>query len=181
MNKIHYIFLMSFFFSFNLSGQKAERIEGPVIKGFGETFAIEDPDFETDPNKIYKVVFDIHDIPRSPAQVNPMLNTLARFINMHVAAGVPLEHLKAVGVIHNKASMIAMNNEDYKAKFGVDNPNIPLMEALEKAGAKVYMCGQSISARGLDRERLAEPIDVALSAMTVILSLQSDGYQLIRF
>lgn len=161
--------------------QKNNTQKGPVILEYGSTWAMDNPDFKTDPKVKYKVVFDIHNTPDDPSAVNPMLNTLARFINMHAGAGVPLKNLKAVGVIHNKASVDAMNNEAYREKFGVDNPNIPLMEALEAAGAEIYMCGQSINARGIDPDRMAKPVKTALSAMTVFLSLQSKGYQLIRF
>ena len=161
--------------------QDAVRVDGPTIENYGSTFAIDDSDFKIDPNKVYKVVFDIHNYPEDPGSLNPMINTLARFINMHTNAGIPLKNLKVVGIIHNKASKDAMNNEAYHEKFGVDNPNIPLMEALEEAGAEIYMCGQSIHARGVDPARMAAPIKTALSAMTVILSKQSEGYQLIRF
>ena len=54
-------------------------------------------------------------------------------------------------------------------------------QALVDAGAKLYMCGQSMHARGVPKEKIAEPIQTALSAMTVILSLQNEGYQLIKF
>jgi intracellular sulfur oxidation DsrE/DsrF family protein len=161
--------------------QKNDPKTGPVIKDYGPTWAIDNPDFKTNPKIKYKVVFDIHNTPEDPAAINPMLTTLARFMNMHAAAGVPLKNLKAVGVIHNRASVDAMNNEAYREKFGVDNPNIPLMEALEEAGVKIYMCGQSINARGIDPDRMAAPVKTALSAMTVFLSLQSEGYQLIKF
>lgn len=161
--------------------QNGRRIQGPVIEDYGTTFAVDNPDFKTDPDKVYKVVFDIHDSPEDPASVNPMLSTLARFLNMHVNAGVPLENLKVVGVIHNKASKDAMDNEAYRQRYDVDNPNIPLMEALEKAGAEIYMCGQSINARGINPERLAAPVKTALSAMTVFLSLQREGYTVIWF
>jgi intracellular sulfur oxidation DsrE/DsrF family protein len=179
--KILFSLIPAFFMLITLQAQQGERTMGPVIKDFGPTFKIDNPDFKTDPNKEYKVVFDIHNSPEDPSAVNPMINTLARFLNMHAGAGVPLKNLKVVGVIHNKASKDAMNNEAYREKFGVDNPNIPLMEALEKAGAEFYMCGQSIYARGVDLERMAGPVKTALSAMTVFLSLQSEGYTLIRF
>lgn len=167
-------------FSFVYS-QGAKRVNGPVIEKFGEVFAVENPDFQTDINKEYKVVFDIHDTSSDPSRINAQINTLARFINMHAQAGVPLENLHVACVIHNKASKDALDNETYKEEFGVDNPNVPLLEALEKAGANIYMCGQSISARGIDRERLASPVKVGLSAMTVILSLEAEGYHLIKF
>lgn len=181
IKKTAFAFFPTLLFFFTVYSQEAERLTGPVIKNYGSTFAVENPDFKTDPNKVYKVVFDINNSPEDPSAVNPMLNTLARFINMHAQAGVPLKNLKAVGVIHNKASKAAMNNEAYREQFGVDNPNIPLMEELEKAGAEIYMCGQSIYARGVDPDRLAGPVRTALSAMTVFLSLQSEGYMLIRF
>ena len=110
-----------------------------------------------------------------------MLNTLARFLNMHAGAGVPVEQLHITGVVHNKATHDVLDNVGYKAKYGVDNPNLPLLAALEKAGVDVFICGQSISARGVDRTEIHESVGVGLSAMTIILSLQSDGYQLIRF
>lgn len=154
---------------------------GPIIKDYGPTYAMEDSDFKLDPNQEYKLVFDIHNSPEDPSQLNPMIETLARFLNMHAKAGVPMKNLKVVGVIHNKASKDAMNNAYYKEKFGVDNPNIPLMEALIDAGAEIYMCGQSIHARKVNPERLAEPVQKALSAMTVFVTLQGKGYQLIRF
>lgn len=181
MKKIIFSSIITFFLIITLHAQEGQRSMGPVIKDYGPTFKVENPDFKLDPKKKYKVVFDIHNSPEDPSAVNPMINTLARFLNMHAGAGVPLKNLKVVGVIHNKASKDAMNNEAYREKFGVDNPNIPLMEELEKAGAQIYMCGQSIYARGVDPERMAEPVKTALSAMTVFLSLQNEGYTLIRF
>ena len=153
----------------------------PAIPHFGPTFPVPNPDFPTDTTREYKVVFDIYQHPDNPEQINPQLNTLARFINMHTQAGVPLEKLHVACVLHNRASIEAVNNEKYQERYGVDNPNIPLMEALQEAGASIYMCGQSMGARGLKREELASPVQVGLSAMTIILSLQQEGYQLIKF
>lgn len=161
--------------------QEAERILGPVIKDFGPVFNVENPDFKTDTALIYKVVFDVHNSPEDPTKVNPMLNTLARFLNMHAGAGVPVEQLHIAGVVHNKATHDVLDNTGYKAKYGVDNPNLPLLVALEDAGVKVYICGQSISARGVNRAEIHESVDVGLSAMTIILSLQNDDYRLIKF
>ena len=165
----------------NLFGQGAERIMGPIIKDFGPVFRVENPDFKTDTTKDYKVVFDIYNTPEDPTKVNPMLNTLARFLNMHAGAGVPIEQLHIAGVVHNKATHDVLDNVGYRAKYGVDNPNLPLLTALEEAGVAVYICGQSISARGVDRTEIHKSVGVGLSAMTIILSLQSDGYQLIKF
>ena len=160
----------------NLMGQGK-----PAIEGFGQTFEVENPGFETNKEMVYKVVFDIHGKPDDPSKVNPYINTLARFINMHTKAGVPLENLKVVGVFHNKASVEVLDNAAYKEKFGVDNPNIPLIKALREAGADLYMCGQSMAARNVPKEKMVPEVETALSAMTVFLNLQAEGYQLIRF
>lgn len=167
--------------SSGIAQSEGKRIKGPVIKDFGAVFKIDNTDFQTNTSQEYKVVFDIHSSPENPARLNPAINTLARFLNMHAQAGVPLENLKVAGVFHNKASKDALNNETYKAKYGVDNPNAPLLKALDEAGVSLLMCGQSIYARGMERDQIADPIQVGLSAMTIILTLEEEGYKLIKF
>jgi len=161
--------------------QDNTRQTGPIIQDYGPVFSVKNPDFITDTTKVYKVVFDIHNTPDDPTKVNPMLNTLARFLNMHAGAGVPLKNLKVVGVFHNKATHDVLENAGYQAKYGVKNPNLSLLTALNEVGAELYICGQSIGARGVDRTQIHNKVGVALSAMTVILSFQSEGYQLIKF
>ncbi len=164
-----------------LYAQSTDRQMGPIINDFGPVFPVENPDFITDTTKVYQVIFDIHNTPDDPTKVNPMLNTLARFLNMHAQAGVPLKNLKVAGVFHNKATHDILKDVGYKEKYKVDNPNLALINALTEAGAELYICGQSIGARGVDRNQIADEVAVALSAMTVILSYQSGGYQLIKF
>ena len=166
-------------FSTSLAAQS--KAKGPAVKNYGPTFPVENPDFVLDTSQTLKVVFDVYNTPEDPSRVSPSIETMARFLNMHVEAGMPLSNLKVACVIHNRASKDAMDNTSYKEKYGVNNPNIPLMEELTAAGAEIYMCGQSIYARGYDRDKLAEPVQVALSAMTVFLSLRQKGYQLIKF
>ena len=164
-----------------LSAQTNDRQTGPIIKGFGSTFSVDNPEFITDTNKVYKVIFDIHGTPDDPTKVNPMLNTLARFLNMHAQAGVPLKNLQVAGVFHNKATHDVLDDVGYHAKYGTENPNLLLLKALEEVGAELYICRQSIGARGVDRTQVYDKVGVALSAMTVILSYQQEGYQLIKF
>ena len=176
------LFVMLLFgFAATANAQNINRQTGPVISDFGATFSVENPDFITDTTKVYKVVFDIHGTPDDPTKVNPMLNTLARFLNMHAQAGVPLKNMKVAGVFHNIATHDILVDEGYEAKYGVKNPNLALLTALDKAGANLYICGQSVGARGVDRTQIHDSVGVALSAMTVILSLESEGYQLIKF
>ncbi|MEM7369305.1 MAG: DsrE family protein [Bacteroidota bacterium] len=161
--------------------QTTNRISGPIIQDFGHTYKVDQADVPIDTDMVYRVVFDVYSSPADSSRLNPSLNTLARFLNMHAAAGIPVKQLHVAAVVHNQASIDVMNNQFYRERFGIDNPNAPLIEALDKAGVQIFMCGQSIQARHLDRNSLIESVQVGLSAMTVILSLQQEGYQLIRF
>ena len=41
---------------------------------------------------------------------------------------------------------------------------------------QLYVCGQSLGFRGLDKSVLADNVKVGLSAMTLLVTLQADGY-----
>ena len=180
----HYILLLLvFLFSFSLAVdlQAQQRSKGPVIEKFGEVFTISNPDFPTDPNFHYKVVFDIGVGEDDPAKLNRRINTLARFLNMHTQAGVPVENLHVACVFHGTAAKDVLTNELYRERYGVDNPNEPLLEALAEAGAQMYLCGQSAFARNIPLDKKTEAVGLALSAMTVLIKLQGEGYRLISF
>ena len=113
--------------------------------------------------------------------MNARFETLARYLNMHARAGVPRENMKLALVVHGGASWEVVGNEAYRARFGTDNPNLPLLEALDAFGVELLICGQSQSSRGIRKEDLAAPVGQALSAMTALVELQARGYQLIAF
>ena len=165
-----------------LTAQSTSRINGPVIPDYGSTYQVSQPDYVLDTLKTYRVVFDIANSPEDPSTLNPVINTLARFINMHVAAGVPKENIEVVGVFHNRASKDALNSEAYLKRYGVNNPNEKLIHQLTRlGGVKLFMCGQSINARGIEREELNNEIGLALSAMTILIDHQAKNFQLIKF
>ncbi|WP_222984275.1 DsrE family protein [Flagellimonas meishanensis] len=158
-----------------------EKSTGPILNDFGAVWAIENPDFKTDLNGEFKVVFDVMDSPESHSELNPWIETAARFLNMHAQAGVPLSQLKVALVVHNKASKDIANNEKYGILYGTENPNRPMIEALMQAGAEVIFCGQSSKSRGFPKEDLIPGTKMALSAMTALIQLQNEGYRLIKF
>lgn len=175
------LLLLSLFYLGHLNGQSDKRLSGPIIKGFGEVFPVVNPDHQLDTQKVYKVVFDVMKSPEDSTVLNSSINTIARFLNMHAMAGLPKENMQVACVFHNSATKDALSNDAYQKKHGVPNPNSQLIEALQKAGVETYICGQSINARGVDRSELADSIRVALSAMTILIDYQSNGYQLIKF
>ncbi len=173
--------LLTFFFAAASFSAIAQAQSGPIIEKYGAVYDIEDADFTADPNRWYRVVFDVAESPGGPAEVNALINTVARFLNMHARAGVPRERMQVAFVLHGGGAKDALNDEAYRRRFQTHNPNRELLEALQAAGVDIYLCGQSAHFRGFSREELAAPVKVALSAMTVLVTLQTDGYQLIRF
>ena len=52
---------------------------------------------------------------------------------------------------------------------------------LDKAGVDIYVCGQSAAYNGYSAEELLPEVKIAVSAMTVHVRLQQEGYQAILF
>lgn len=161
--------------------QSTTKDKGAIIPQFGNTYDIQNPDFKTDTSASFKVVFDVSKAPEDPSQLNPYLNTIARFLNMHYNAGVPIENLQVRTAIHGPASYGLLENKFYKEKFGVDNPNLKLLKALDEAGVELILCGQTAEARNINSARRLKLIDIALSAMTILSQSQMDGFALIAF
>ena len=158
-----------------------EKKAGPVIQSAGAVWAIENEDFLTETDKIYKAVFDIMDSPESAEQLNPSIETVARYLNMHAQQGVPKTNIKAVMVVHNKASKDLLMDVHYESRYGTLNPNTDLINELMDSGVTIIFCGQSSIARDIPREQTIKGVQLALSAMTALISLQDEGYRLIKF
>ena len=153
-----------------------ERQSGPMIHSGGTVFVV-DPDFVTPTDGDFRVAFDLAQPAPSPDQLNSSINTVARFLNMHAQAGVPETQLGGAIVAHGGASFELLDNEAYRARFGVDNPNAELIRELIANGQPVLLCGQSAASRGVDPDDLIPGVEVALSAMTAFLVLQDRGYR----
>ena len=164
-----------------LTGQSSLKIEGPIIQGYGSTWEINDSDLEIDEDEVFNLVFDIHAQSDNPARLNSSLNTLARFLNMHVNAGVDTSRINLVAVVHGKASFDMMNETSFSKKYGSGNPNAELIQLLSQHGVDFYLCGQSMNSVGMDRAQLLPEVKVALSAMTAITHFVNRDFVLIRF
>lgn len=164
-------------FSHSIPAQEMKAQAGPVIEQYGAVYDIPDPDLPVDTERDYKVVYDIYDSPGGPEALNVQLNTIARFLNMHARAGVPVENLQVAAVIHGGASKDALTHKAYQKRFSTNNPNLDIIQKLHDAGVRFYICGQTAAKRGIFRGDLATPVGVALSAMTAFLHLQAQGFE----
>jgi len=146
---------------------------GPIIHSTGAVYAVPSPDFETARDQEYKVAFEIGSASPSPDRLNVSLNTVARYLNMHAQAGVPADQIHAAVVVHGTAGWEMLDDDAYRERHGVENPNSELIAS----GAQVILCGQTAAGRGIPTDRLADGVQLSLSAMTAFLVLQEEGYR----
>ncbi|AXT59312.1 hypothetical protein D1816_02770 [Aquimarina sp. AD10] len=155
--------------------------EGKIITDYGKTYEVKKPDFKTDKENELKAVFDIGRTFKDSSKVNPLFNTAARYLNMHADAGIALEKLKVALVIHGSAANDILIDSEYKAKYGINNPNTKLIADLSKKGVQIILCGQTAAYRKILKENTLPEVQYALSAMTALVQLQNKNYRLINF
>ena len=161
--------------------QNAKKVNGDIIKDYGVTFEVNNPDYKTEVDSEFKVIFDVDKSSEDRSIVNKHLEIAARFLNMHVNAGIKPEHLKVAMTIHADASEDMLNNDIYHQKFGVDNPNIKLINDLSDAGVDIIICGQAVAKRNISREDINPKVKIALSATTALIQYQNKGYRFIKY
>jgi len=174
--------LFLFFILLTAISNSQELESGNVIPNFGKTFKVESPEFKTDTTSVLKVVFDV-DRNFKPSEPNALMETAARFLNMHEKAGVAPQNMKVALVLHGKAVNDVLKDKFYTKINSEEsqNPNLPLIDALSKQGVEIILCGQSAAYHKVSKEKTSEHVKFALSAMTALVQLQNDGYQLIKF
>lgn len=149
---------------------------GPYVHSGGPAFEVADRDVPLRKDYKYRVVYEATEYPGDVTDANREFTIVARFLNMHGKNGVPLEDMDIAVVIHGRTLMAALNDEAYERINGIKNPNLELLTELADAGVKFYACGQSLGFRNWKKSDLAEPVQVGLSAMTMLVTLQDDGY-----
>ncbi len=157
----------------------AQQTLNPVIKNGGGIFEVPEAVSIADVTIPYKIVSEITVGPEKPDSLNPGLEKLARLINLHSHAGVATKNLDLVVIIHFNGTTMILNDEAYKKKFGMPNPNTRLINEMADNGVKFYVCGQSLYKRKLDKEPRNPNIKPILSAMLGLSTLQMKGYVLI--
>lgn len=166
--------------SFNQSKAGSEGFtKGPVFKNHGENINVKDG-LKKATQQHFKVVFDVYKENESDAP-HRGFNSVARFINMHVRAGVPVENIEVALVVHGKASYDLMTNKAFKAKFSKTHASSDLLTQLLENNVRVFVCGQSSNYLGLTANQFTDGVEISLSAMTANALLQQEGYTLNPF
>jgi len=152
----------------------------PAIAGYGKIHLLPQSAYKPDPLQRYRIVFALSKGSQKPSEVDPSLDRVARTVNLYVASGVPLSRLKFVAVAYGDATALALDDAQYKAAYGVGNPNLPLIAALRHAGVDIAVCGQAVAEHHFQYEWIDSSVTLALSALTTITTLEHRGYSLLQ-
>jgi intracellular sulfur oxidation DsrE/DsrF family protein len=150
----------------------------PTLPGVGKMHPLPKAAYQPQRNETYKIVFSVTKAGSKPDELNPSLDRVARTVNLYVSAGVPLNHLKFVVIMYGDATDAALDNQHYRQKHGVDNPDLDLIRKLRNAGVDVAVCGQAAAEHEDRYEWIAPEVTLALSALTTITTLENQGYAL---
>ena len=143
---------------------------GPVIEAFGPVASV--PGASVEAGTGFKVAFDVADAADASA-INRRLESAARFLNMHAAAGVPAENIEIAVIVHGPAALDLVRSDT--------NANADLIASLIEAGVTIELCGQTAAYRDIAAEDLLPGVTLSLSAMTSHALLQQDGHTLNPF
>jgi len=172
-------FMLALLVSFqSIAGIEAFE-DGPLIQGYGKHAKVEQ-DTTIPENISLKIAFDVS-ASSGKVELNRKFDSLARFLNMHVANGIEAENIELALVVHGKAGGDLLNIKAYKHKFEKNNPNRELLQLLMKHKVKIFLCGQSAAFYDIKNADLIEGVQMTLSAMTTHALLQQQGYHLNPF
>ncbi len=154
----------------------------PLMKGgkWSGVIPVANPTEVPDNTHEYKLLFEVIKKNRDSLsdKINYSLDEVARILNLHVASGIPQDKLVPVVVIHGPGLEAVWNNEAYRRKHSMDNPNLGLIREMEKIGTRFIVCGQAMAFFGTEKEDLLPEIRISLTAQTVLSNYQYQGYVL---
>ena len=172
--------LLTSLFAGSASAQLEDFKTGPVFRHFGPTAAVETT-VSIPEGTVFKIAFDVKEKAK-PNRLNRSFESAARFINMHVAAGVPRENIRLAVVVHGGAAIDLTRNETYKRRNdGATNPSAAAIAEMQEKGVEFHLCGQSAAAYKIGKADLLPGVKMSLSAMTSHALLQQNGYTLNPF
>jgi intracellular sulfur oxidation DsrE/DsrF family protein len=154
------------------------RPEAPLIAEFGKVAPVEHPGVPPDRSLDYKVVVNVT-APGVGDRPPEGLEKAARLANILAESGVPASRRHIVVIISGPATFAVLNEAGVMARKMGPNISAPLIHALTKAGVGVHVCGQALAGTKIARSEVLPDIQVDLSALTTLTTLQLKGYALV--
>lgn len=160
---------------------KPEPVIEPIEKA-DPYVAVPNAGFLADNRQVYRVVFESRAGPDRPDQLTPVVNMAGTELNTFAAHKVLRRNVDLVMVFHStKADDAVLDDAHYRARHGVDNPNLPVLRALKRQGVRIYVCGQALLADGVPLEGVAPEVTIAEDGVVVLMTYGSQGYAHLTF
>jgi intracellular sulfur oxidation DsrE/DsrF family protein len=150
----------------------------PLIADYGKTAPVENPGERPDPALDYRVVMSVTKAGDDGAPP-PALEKAARLANLLAQSDVGAAHRHIVVVLHGPATAAVLNEAGLTARGKTANPSARLIGELTKAGVSVHVCGQALAGAKIARSEVLPEVQVDLSALTTLSTLQLRGYALL--
>lgn len=129
----------------------------------------------------FAIAFDVSEASEF-GERNRSIDSAARFINMHVAHGVPEDNIRIAVVVHGKAVVDLTTDAAWAARgHAAPNPSDLMVRAMLDHGVRFIVCGQSAQGLGVSQDQLIPGVEMALSAMTAHALLQQNGFTMNPF
>jgi intracellular sulfur oxidation DsrE/DsrF family protein len=153
------------------------------IPGADPYVAVPNGRFLADSAHQYKVVFEARKGADKPDQLIQAVNLAGSEMNTFAAHRVPSANVKLVLVFHTTAGNEAvLTNAAYRAKHGVNNPNLPVLAALKRQGVEIYVCGQSLLGDKVPLSSVDTSVaTIAEDGVVVLMTYGSMGYAQLVF
>jgi intracellular sulfur oxidation DsrE/DsrF family protein len=154
---------------------------GPIITKGGSHSPVPNATFGVPTDLTYKMSWNINTASPKPAEMNTAYDIPARFLNQTAVIGVPRSNVQVAIVIHGSAGEEMLSNAEYRARKGVDNPNIAVLEEMAKAGVRIILCGQTVASRKMPRDQILPFVLIAPSAALAHAVLGQEGFRVNPF
>lgn len=153
---------------------KVGEFHNPQIKDYGAVVTL--PKATHQPKNGSRILVDV----TRAGDMTKLLGSvekLARFVNIYAGAGTDSASVQISVIFHGNATLCVLNDDAYAEKFGTaGNPNFECLHRLHESGVELIVCGQSLAHKKGDSQDVVVFADVAVSALTTMVNLQSEGY-----
>ena len=152
------------------------------VTGVDPYVAVPGATFLADNTHVYRVVFEARRGAEKPDQLNPAVNMAGSELNTFAAHGVKRSNVDFVIVFHTAPSDDAvLDNAHYRAKYGVDNPNLPVLAELRRQGVRLFVCGQELLADHVPLDGLTRDVTLVEDGVVVLMTFGSQGFAHLLF
>lgn len=112
-----------------------------------------------------------------PSELNPAIEKVVKYLHIYAAGGSKSASAKFTVIFHGDAALAVLNHDAYAARYSVaENPNLELLKQLKQHGVELFVCGQTLISKDAKPDEVTESVRVAVSALTVVVNSQQDGY-----